>query len=265
VLDGAAWVNGEYCALTAQTALPATANGLVVVRYTAAGSTAELLYLDAATVPTQTDALFELVVAQVTAGVLADMRGLVTPPGVVRFVSMAARDINLPDPPDGLTCSGPLGCDWERIAGAWQLTSRWARYYEEEYARGSYADTGFQWFFDDLAVYPVPTIATITANVFTTGWTVGFVPTVDIYSNSVPSPWVAGFGMSYTAAKGQPFQGAEIAPAGNPQQLPSLSAVEDVPAGAPMQWTVRLTINGGAGAINWHGGYHVVVERRPKY
>jgi hypothetical protein len=32
-----------------------------------------------------------------------------------------------------------------------------------------------------------------------------------------------------------------------------------------MQWTVRLTINGGAGAINWHGGYHVVVERRPKY
>jgi hypothetical protein len=78
VAAGACWVDGHYCELASPSSVAATANGLAVVRFTPADNHAELVYRDGVTVPTQTLATWELPIAQMTAGAMADRRGLLT-------------------------------------------------------------------------------------------------------------------------------------------------------------------------------------------
>jgi len=74
VAPGSCWLDGHYAELTAQATIPASANGLLVVRFTPADNHAELLYRDTATVPTQTLATWELPIAKMTAGTMSDLR-----------------------------------------------------------------------------------------------------------------------------------------------------------------------------------------------
>jgi hypothetical protein len=74
VAIGSCWVDGHYAELLAPASVPATANGLLVVRFTPADNHAELLYRDAAVTPTQTLATWELVIASMAAGVMTDQR-----------------------------------------------------------------------------------------------------------------------------------------------------------------------------------------------
>jgi len=74
VAVGQVWLDGHFAELTTPASVPATANGLLVVRFTPADNHAELLYRDAATLPTQTDPTWELPVARMIAGGLADAR-----------------------------------------------------------------------------------------------------------------------------------------------------------------------------------------------
>lgn len=74
VAIGGCWLDGHYAELTTPASVPATATGLLVVRFTPADNHAELLYRDAATVPTQTLATWELPIAKMTAGTMSDLR-----------------------------------------------------------------------------------------------------------------------------------------------------------------------------------------------
>jgi hypothetical protein len=76
VQAGAAWVDGHYCELLGSQVLTVTANGIVVVRFDPAANTAELLYRDGATTPTQNPTgTWELLIAQVSGSALVDQRG----------------------------------------------------------------------------------------------------------------------------------------------------------------------------------------------
>ena len=77
VAVGGCWLDGHYAELTAPASVPATANGLLVVRFTPADNHAELLYRDAVTVPTQTVSSWELPIASMTAGAISDARRFV--------------------------------------------------------------------------------------------------------------------------------------------------------------------------------------------
>jgi hypothetical protein len=74
VAIGQAWIDGHLAELIAPAAVPASATGLLVVRFTPADNHAELLYRDGATVPTLTDATYELQIARMTAGAITDVR-----------------------------------------------------------------------------------------------------------------------------------------------------------------------------------------------
>ena len=74
VAIGAAWLDGHFAELPAPAVVPASANGLLVLRFTAADNRCELLYRDGITVPTQTDPTWELPIAQMAAGALQDRR-----------------------------------------------------------------------------------------------------------------------------------------------------------------------------------------------
>jgi hypothetical protein len=97
VAAGSCWLDGHYAELTAGATIPASANGLLVVRFTPADNHAELLYRDAAVAPTQTAATWELVIAQMTAGVIADRRLFANGSAA----NYAAVKLNLPAPGDG--------------------------------------------------------------------------------------------------------------------------------------------------------------------
>lgn len=79
VAPGSCWLDGHYAEMTAGATVPASANGLLVVRFTPADNHAELLYRDAATDPTRTLATWELPIAQMTAGAMADRRVIIDP------------------------------------------------------------------------------------------------------------------------------------------------------------------------------------------
>jgi hypothetical protein len=80
IQSGAAWVDGHYCELTSTQVLTATANGIAVVRFDPAANSAELLWRDGITTPTQNvGGTWEIVIAQNTGGVMADRRELVGP------------------------------------------------------------------------------------------------------------------------------------------------------------------------------------------
>ena len=86
VSAGNAWLDGHYAELTATATVPVTANGLLVLRFTPADNRCELLYRDGATSPTWTDPTWELPIAKMTAGVMADARLLLGAGGRVPVV-----------------------------------------------------------------------------------------------------------------------------------------------------------------------------------
>ena len=101
VAQGACWVDGHYAELTPGVGVPATANGLLVVRFTPADNRAELLYRDAVTVPTQTDATWELAIASMTAGAITDRRLRSRPGQHIAAPNYATLKLLHPAPADG--------------------------------------------------------------------------------------------------------------------------------------------------------------------
>jgi hypothetical protein len=99
---GGCWLDGHYAELTAPAAIPASANGLLVVRFTPSDNHAELLYRDAAALPpTQTLATWELAIASMAAGVIADRRigwRAGSPPVFPNYATLKAL---YPTAPDG--------------------------------------------------------------------------------------------------------------------------------------------------------------------
>ena len=85
VKSGAAWADGHYCELLADQVfggLTALSIGLVVVRFDPTANTAELLWLDGATVPTQNPAgIWEVPIARQNTGVMTDTRTMIAPVG----------------------------------------------------------------------------------------------------------------------------------------------------------------------------------------
>ena len=75
---GGAWIDGHYAEQLTSSSVAVTSNGLVVIRFTPADNVFELLYRDGATTPTQTDATWELPLAQMTGGAMTDLREFVT-------------------------------------------------------------------------------------------------------------------------------------------------------------------------------------------
>ena len=90
VTAGSAWMDGHYAELTSPASETNSANGLLVVRFTPADNTFELVYRDGATTPTQTDAVWELPIAQMTAGALIDLRDFTTAGGVLGYIGQAS-------------------------------------------------------------------------------------------------------------------------------------------------------------------------------
>jgi hypothetical protein len=74
---GAAWIDGHYAEQLTSSSVAVTSNGLVVIRWTPAANTFELLYRDGATTPTQTDPTWELPIAQMSGGAMTDLREFV--------------------------------------------------------------------------------------------------------------------------------------------------------------------------------------------
>jgi hypothetical protein len=74
VAVGSCWLDGHFAELTSPASIPASANGLLVVRFTPADNRAELLFRSGITVPTQTDPTWELPIAAMVAGALQDRR-----------------------------------------------------------------------------------------------------------------------------------------------------------------------------------------------
>lgn len=91
VTIGAAWLDGHYAELTTPASIPATANGLLVVRFTPADNHAELLYRDAAVTCTQTLATWELPIARMLAGALQDLRWFANPSGELAYAQQAGQ------------------------------------------------------------------------------------------------------------------------------------------------------------------------------
>jgi len=82
ISSGSAWVDGHFCELTAGQVLDVTANGIVVVRFDPATNSSELVYRDGISTPTQIQTgVWEIVIAQITGGVLTDVRTFAEPKG----------------------------------------------------------------------------------------------------------------------------------------------------------------------------------------
>jgi len=105
VAIGSCWMDGHYAELTTPASVPASANGLLVVRFTPADNHAELLYRDAAVLPpTQTAATWELAIASMAAGAMADRRIQLragAPPCFPNFATLKALYPATAPPPDG--------------------------------------------------------------------------------------------------------------------------------------------------------------------
>lgn len=79
VQTGACWVDGHYCELTSNQVLTATANGIAVVRFNPAANTAELLWRDGVSTPSQSPTgTWELPIAATIGSALVDIRPLAT-------------------------------------------------------------------------------------------------------------------------------------------------------------------------------------------
>jgi hypothetical protein len=122
VTAGGCWLDGHYAELATPASIPATANGLLVVRFTPADNHAELLYRDAAVTCTQTLATWELPVAQMVAGAMNDIRWFANTSGELAIsqntgtVAMtashtAASPIDIVNIPAVYLDGGPIECE----------------------------------------------------------------------------------------------------------------------------------------------------------
>jgi len=112
IKSGAAWVDGHYCELLGDQVLTVTANGLAVVRFDPAANSAQLLYLDAASVPSQSPTgIYELPIAKITGSALSDQRRLTSQqPGALVWSGDAISAASVPlavGPIDILTITPP--------------------------------------------------------------------------------------------------------------------------------------------------------------
>lgn len=82
IQSGAVWIDGHYAELPGSQVLTATANGIAVVRFDPAANSAELLWRDGVSVPTQSPTgVWEEPIAETVGSVLKDVRGLVSAHG----------------------------------------------------------------------------------------------------------------------------------------------------------------------------------------
>lgn len=89
VKSGAAWVDGHYCELLGDQVLAVTASGLVVIRFDPAANTAQLLYLDGVTTPTQNPSgTWEFVLALISASSLVRQAVSAAPGAEILFSQM---------------------------------------------------------------------------------------------------------------------------------------------------------------------------------
>ncbi len=93
IATGAAWINGHYAVNDAAVIVPVTADGIVVLRYTAAGSIFSINFRAGVTTPSETAAVYETVLAQMTGGVMADRRVFTSGNGGARGVLNYAQVI----------------------------------------------------------------------------------------------------------------------------------------------------------------------------
>jgi hypothetical protein len=95
---GAAWVDGHYAETASAQALTATANGLAVVRFDPAANTAELLWRDGASTPSQNpNGVWELALAKTVGNVLTDLRTFSSPAAPLQtFVIDTVVGIDVP-------------------------------------------------------------------------------------------------------------------------------------------------------------------------
>lgn len=123
VAAGAAWVDGHYCELAGSQVLATTVNGLAVVRFDPAANTAELLYRDGATIPTQNiGGLWEQPIAKIAASALTDVRALVNANTPTRFPNTTARDL-WANRPSGVRCiTTDTNTTWFWNGTAWIYT-----------------------------------------------------------------------------------------------------------------------------------------------
>ena len=130
VAAGAAWINGHYATNDAPVVVPTAANGLVVLRYTAAGSVFAIVFATGATDPTQTAAVYEIPIAQVTGGVMTDRRTMIGPASATPGVRLY-RSAVLSFPNNAVTNvafdafdldDGGSGIDWNGTANRVDIT-----------------------------------------------------------------------------------------------------------------------------------------------
>jgi hypothetical protein len=122
VKSGSAWVDGAYCELLGDQVLAVTANGLCVVRFDPAANTAQLLYLDGASTPSQSPTgIYEMAVAKITGSTLTDARNLLLPADPAR--GLVHRPVQIVADQTGLN---PGGADmtgfsalFTAVAGRW--------------------------------------------------------------------------------------------------------------------------------------------------
>lgn len=88
VRAGACWVDGHYCELASTQSVTVTATGIVVVRFDPAANTADLLYRDGVTTPSQSPTgTWELLIASMSGSVMTDRRGrLINPAELAALV-----------------------------------------------------------------------------------------------------------------------------------------------------------------------------------
>ena len=110
VADGAAWVDGHFAELLGTQVLTVTANGLAVVRFDPAANSAELVYRDGVSTPTQSPTgVYEMPVAQIIGSALADRRPLIGPAG-----SLAGAQLSMSAPIPLTGAATPIGWDIEK-------------------------------------------------------------------------------------------------------------------------------------------------------
>jgi hypothetical protein len=95
---GAAWVDGHYTESASVQTLTATANGMAVVRFDPAANTAELLWRDGASSPSQNpNGVWELPLAKTVGSAITDLRSFSSPGAPLQtFVIDNVVDVIIP-------------------------------------------------------------------------------------------------------------------------------------------------------------------------
>lgn len=126
VKAGSAWVDGAYCELLGDQVLAVTPNGLCVVRFDPAANTAQLLYLDGVTTPSQSPTgVFEMPIALISGSVLTDARNVIAKADPARGlmhrpVPIVADQTPIASSPTNMTGFSAL---FTAVAGRWYKAS----------------------------------------------------------------------------------------------------------------------------------------------